>query len=146
MELILKAHVCVPSFNHRHRDPRIMLHLSSPYQCYMIRELAAVALSTQSERAVRASQTVASSMLSSLSQLTQFHHKVFALHYMCAVVLCAESTGCVAAGAWAQGSSEIQLASGCRMKAVILMKTDSLGVLLSYAIMYQCRKISLSTC
>ncbi len=70
-------------------------------------------------KAVCASQAVTSSTMSLLSQLTQSHHKVFALRYMCAVVLCTEVTGSVAAGAWAQGSSEIQLASGCRMKTVI---------------------------
>lgn len=46
----------------------------------------------------------------------------------------------IAKGAWAQGSSEIQLASGCLMKAAIQMKTNSLGMLLSYATMCQCRK------
>ncbi len=39
----------------------------------------------------------------------------------------------VAAGAWARGSSEIQLASGCLTKAVIQMKTDSLRMMLSFA-------------
>lgn len=56
----------------------------------------------------------------------------FALHYVCPVVLCVEATGSVAAGAWAQGSSEIQSASGCRMTAVTQMKTADLGRLLSF--------------
>ncbi len=107
--------------------------LSQLNQCCMLLQLAAVALSKYSARAVHTIQAVASSMLSSLFQLTQSHHRVFALHYICAIGLCAEVTWSVAAGAWAQGSSEIQLASGCLTKAVIQMKTDSLRTLLSYA-------------
>jgi len=51
----------------------------------MLLQLAAVALSKYSTRAVHTIQAVASIMLSSLFQLTQSHHRVFALHYICAV-------------------------------------------------------------
>lgn len=88
-------------------------------------ELAAVALSKCSARAVPASQAVASSTLSSFLVTPQ--SDCFVLH-MC----CWEVTESVAAGAWAQGSSEIQLASGCLMKPVIQMKIDGLETMLSF--------------